>query len=88
MSSDRYGRNRHGVGDRTLVVEIPAKLLDEDWTDQDLVENAAMYLDSIIGRAERLQLVQGQDQPYELRDDVTVWADRKDYLDDIREGHA
>lgn len=92
-SEDRYGRETHDSGKRMLVVEIPVTLIDETWSDRDLVLNAAMHLDSMISQGARhVRSVQGRvteaDEPYRMEDDVQVWASRKDYFDDIMEGHA
>lgn len=73
-----------GPGPRTLVVEIPATLINPTWTDKDLRDNAVDYITSLLFSHRE----DDEGASYTLdTDDLTLWVGREDYLADLREGN-
>lgn len=69
---------------RTLVVEIPATLINPTWTDKDLRDNAVDYIVSLLWSNRE----DSEGASYTLNtDDLTLWVGREEYLADLREGN-
>jgi len=76
------------VNKTRLVIELDAELLDPTWTERDLLDNAVLFFQGAIDRAEREgnMAFPGDPPPYAVdTSDITVWT-REGYLEDLKEG--
>lgn len=71
-----------------LVIEVDARLLDPTWTQQDLIDNAVLFFQDAIDRAEREGNRAFPNPAYTIdTSDITLWT-KPDYLKDLIEGEV